>query len=226
MAADLLYGNVLGQSPRFDWRQLRDTAGSQRWARMCDLALLVMRYSGQWGLPLANAGEFELLHWLVHFGEEEQYNERFEATKNLIEAASCLPSDGYLVELRRCLQEDQWLPGPWIVEGLDRLCSDILKEAQVAAEGTSAIPVQKTIAKPKTPRLTPFLKAAAAAAAWVMLNERRLENLKPRKLAGRIAVLLRSEPCEGVSEIGRDSKTLGELAAAMLDYYNRLAQKP
>jgi len=228
MAADSLYGNVLGQSPRFDWRRLRDTAGPQRWARMCDLALLVIRYAGQWGLPLANAGEFELLHWLVYFGHEEQRAERFEAQKNLIETANCLPSDGYLVELHRCVHEGQWLLGPWIIEGLDRLCAEVLEEAALAGGVEADPPLPLAIAtgrKPKTPRYTAVAKATASAISRV-LSDVRPEDHDATSLVRLGAEQLQRRPWEGLDEIRTDSKATRELAESMLNYHKYCDQNP
>jgi hypothetical protein len=146
---DLLYRHVLSPSPELDWRRLRASVSPGRWQRMAELALVVSRYSGGYGLPLANEGEFALIKWLANFGSAEQATARLDASKNLIEAANMLavmPGDqdryeGYRAELQRCLDlEKWWRAGPWTVAALDWLCYDLLagQPPQVGAPAVEA----------------------------------------------------------------------------------------
>jgi hypothetical protein len=139
---DLLCRHILAPSPGFDWRRVRDSVSPGRWCRMCELALIVNRYSGGYGLPLANEGEFALLRWLASFGSAEQVTTRFEADKNLVEAAGMLGDryEGYHAELQRCLDPEKgWRAGPWTVRALDRLCYELLAGAQTPEVGEPAI---------------------------------------------------------------------------------------
>ena len=142
MMTDYVYRHVLGTSPGFDWRKLREIVGLARWGRMCELAIVVGRYSGGYGLPLGNEAEFALLRWLADFGSAEQVTARFEADKNLVEAAGMLEDryEGYHAELQRCLDPDkQWRPGPWAVAAIDRLCREALTAYQAAVETTTEV---------------------------------------------------------------------------------------
>jgi hypothetical protein len=137
---DLLYRHILGPSPEFDWCRLRAIAGPARWRRMCELALMVSRYAGQYGLPLANEGEFALLWWLANFGNPQQATARFAAVANLCEVANDLPDyRGYHPELGRCLDENEpWRAGSWVVEALDWLCCDVFAAEQASRAGEPA----------------------------------------------------------------------------------------
>jgi hypothetical protein len=151
MMTDYVYRHVLGTSPGFDWRKLRDTVAPGQWHRMCELALIVNRYAGGYGLPLANEGEYALLRWLANFDSAEQVTARSEASKNLGEAFEASKSlaeavgmrdryEGYHVELQRCLDPDkQWRPGPWAVAALDQLCREALTAYQAAVEPTTEV---------------------------------------------------------------------------------------
>jgi hypothetical protein len=140
--ADLLYRHVLAPSAGLDWRRLRASVSPGRWRHMCELALIVNRYGGGYGLPLAHEGEFALLRWLAHFGSAEQVAARVEAEKNLIEAASNLHDyRGFYAELRCSLDENErWRAGPWIVKALDQLCSEVLSAAERTLHGGEADP--------------------------------------------------------------------------------------
>jgi hypothetical protein len=135
MTTDLVYRRVLGTSPGFDWRKLREIAGLARWVRMCELATIVGRFAEQSALPLDTEGEVALLRWLIDYHGPEQDAPRVRAFMNLVEPAGSLGDhyEGYHAELRRCLDLDkQWRLGPWVVQALDRFCREALTAYQAA----------------------------------------------------------------------------------------------
>ena len=107
------------------------------------MALIVRRQAGGWGsAPLANEDEYHLRHWLARFDKPKALKEeRFRANISLIELANASPATllhpdfapterSYLPELKRCLAGDLDRPGPWMLDVLDRLCHEVLEEAE------------------------------------------------------------------------------------------------
>ena len=74
---------------------------------------------------------------------------------------------------------------------------------------------------PRSPRLSPLVKAVAAAAAWLIANE-QLKHFTVYRLKKSVGTQLQSEPCEGIDGINSDSKTVDELLKVMLNYNKRL----
>jgi hypothetical protein len=102
---------------------------------------IVNRFAGGYGLPLVIEGEFALRRWFANFGSPQQDGSRFEAEKNLIEAASDLDDyQGAHIELRRCLDpnDKRWRAGPWVVRALDQLCYEVLAAEKAARDSEAS----------------------------------------------------------------------------------------